>query len=256
MPTSTSIEFKNISKYFPGSGKIIEDLSFSIPDGQFVTLLGPSGSGKTTLLRFIAELDQPTSGTVTHSRFAKHERGYVFQEAHLMPWKRVHENVALPLEILKQSSAQIQKQVEKTLELVGLSNARDLFPHELSGGMKMRVSLARALVSQPKLLLLDEPFSSLDEFTRYHLAEELRRIWLQTKMTVIFVTHSISEATFISDRALVFAARPLRLVGDVAITLGNERPSALRVQPEFGAALKNVYEAFQKTNPKEQVTVS
>jgi len=249
-----SVEFKNISKSFGSSGKIIDDLSFSIPQGQFVTLLGPSGSGKTTLLKFIADLDEPTSGSVIKSPLLKHEKGYVFQESHLMPWKRVHENVALPLELLGEEPRTIESRVKETLELVGLTPAKNLFPHELSGGMKMRASLARALVSKPKLLLLDEPFSSLDEFTRYHLAEELRRIWIQTKMTVIFVTHSISEATFISNRALVFATRPLKIVADLPINLGLERPNQLLVEPEFGIALKSLYDAFQKANPRETLT--
>ncbi len=249
------IDFKNVEKAFPGSGQVIRNLSFSIPQGQFISFLGPSGSGKSTLLRMIANLIQPTSGTVSTDVFSKNDRGFVFQEAHLMPWKTVSENVSLPLEILGRSTTEIDTKVQETLQLVGLGSTKNLFPHELSGGMKMRASLARALVSQPKLLLLDEPFSSLDELTRYHLAEELRAIWLKTKMTIVFVTHSISEATFISDRALIFSTRPLEIAFDLQIPLGNERPNHLRVQPEFSQALKQVYEAFHKANPRDDVGV-
>jgi NitT/TauT family transport system ATP-binding protein len=240
-----SIQLRSVGKAFAGSGEVIRDLSLSVKPGAFVSLLGPSGSGKTTILRLVAGLTPPDRGGVTGAPGGT-GRGYVFQESHLMPWKSVFDNVALPLRILGASRAVTEKSVESALDLVGLKAQSRLMPHELSGGMKMRVSLARALVSEPKLLLLDEPFSALDEFSRYHLGEELRRIWLEKQFTVLFVTHSVSEATFISDRVLVFSARPLRLVGDVTIDLPPARKNHLRVDPAFSRELKKVYEAFNQ----------
>jgi len=242
---NTSISLRQVSKDFKGSGRVIENLSLEIPQGQFISLLGPSGSGKTTILKLIAGLENPSSGVVqvpqNHNRFG---RGYVFQEPHLMPWRTVLENVALPLELLKVPSPEQKAKALESLELVGLAQSQHLFPHELSGGMRMRVSLARALVSKPQLLLLDEPFSALDEPTRYHLAEELRKIWIQKQMTIVFVTHSLSEATYLTDRAVVFSKNPLRITADIPLNLGLERPASLRIAPEFGKQLTKVFNAF------------
>jgi len=241
------IELDSVSKSFPITGEVIQNLSIRVGIGEFVSILGPSGSGKTTILRLLAGLTEADHGSIKLPK--SHQgtgRGYVFQEPHLMPWKNVYENVELPLRIIGQSTKERSPAVRSTLELVGLQDCYQLMPHELSGGMKMRVSLARALVANPQLLLLDEPFSALDEFSRYRLAEELRRIWLEKKLTVFFVTHSVSEATFVSDRVLVFSSRPLKIVGDLKIDLGNLRESSLRVDPRFGEELKKVYNVFNK----------
>jgi len=239
---AAAIVFDQVEKDFPRTGKVIAGLDLEIPAGQFVALLGPSGSGKTTLLRLVAGLEQPTRGEVRVPDAASRNRGYVFQEAHLMPWRSVFANVALPLEILGRTRKEIREQVEAALALVGLESARDLLPHALSGGMRMRVSVARALVSKPGLLLLDEPFSALDETTRFRLATELRRIWLAAGMTVVFVTHSLAEAVFVADRAVVFSQRPLRILADLRIPLGTERPDRLRVSPAYAELLARIYE--------------
>jgi NitT/TauT family transport system ATP-binding protein len=242
-----SLSFSNVSKSFAGSGEVIQDLTLNIRQGEFVSILGPSGSGKTTILRLAAGLTAPDKGTVKSAIGGRRTgRGYVFQDSHLMPWKNVGDNIELPLKILATPKNEREGAVARALDLVGLRDAALLMPHELSGGMKMRVSLARALVSNPSLLLLDEPFSALDEFTRYHLGEELRRIWLEKKFTVLFVTHSVSEATFISDRVCVFSAKPMKLVGDLNVNLGGVRENRLRIDPRFSEELRKVYEVFNR----------
>ncbi len=242
-----SVAFSNVSKSYEGSGEIIHDLSLNIRQGEFVSILGPSGSGKTTILKLAAGLIQPDKGSIKTSLGGQRTgRGYVFQDAHLMPWKNVGENVELPLKILGTPASEREGAVARALDLVGLQTSASLMPDELSGGMKMRVSLARALVSNPKLLLLDEPFSALDEFTRYHLGEELRRIWLEKKFTVLFVTHSVSEATFISDRVCIFSDKPMKIVGDVNINLGGLRENRLRVDARFSEELRKVYDVFNR----------
>lgn len=244
---TNAVAFNNVSKSYEGSGEIIHDLSLTIRQGEFVSLLGPSGSGKTTILKLAAGLIQPDKGSIKTSWGSQRTgRGYVFQDAHLMPWKNVGENVELPLKILGTPASEREGAVARALDLVGLKDAGQLMPEELSGGMKMRVSLARALVSDPKVLLLDEPFSALDEFNRYHLGEELRRIWLEKKFTVLFVTHSVSEATFISDRACIFSSKPMKLIGDVRVNLGGLREGKLRVDPRFGDELRKVYDVFNR----------
>jgi NitT/TauT family transport system ATP-binding protein len=242
-----SLSFSNVSKSFAGSGEVIQDLTLNIRQGEFVSILGPSGSGKTTILRLAAGLTAPDKGTVKSAIGSKRTgRGYVFQDSHLMPWKNVGDNIELPLKILGTPKNEREGAVARALDLVGMRDAALLMPHELSGGMKMRVSLARALVSNPSLLLLDEPFSALDEFTRYHLGEELRRIWLEKKFTVLFVTHSVSEATFISDRVCVFSAKPMKLIGDLNVNLGGVRENRLRIDPRFSEELRKVYEVFNR----------
>ncbi len=221
----TQLTLTNIARSFNGRAAL-SPLSFSVQPGEFISLLGPSGSGKSTLLRMIAGLETFDQGHLVADN--ADSRSFVFQDAALLPWRTVLQNVSLPLELSGANG-----DPEQALSLVGLSEARDLFPNQLSGGMKMRVSVARALVSQPSLLLLDEPFAALDERTRYRLQEELRCLWTSMGMTVVFVTHSASEAVFVSDRALVLSNWPGRVIEDHAITLPRDRTHKLRADPAF-----------------------
>lgn len=215
------LKLKAVEKSFGSDSasklEVVRQLNLQINSGDFVALLGPSGCGKSTLLRLIAGLEPLSSGRIESQ--AK-EIGYVFQEPHLLPWRNLSENIALPLELKKLAASEKKKAVESTLELVGLSDFAAAFPNQLSGGMKMRVSLARALVCKPDLLLLDEPFAALDEFTRTHLDEELRRIWMETGVTILFVTHSVSEAAFLANRQIVFSRRPAAVIFDETNTPG------------------------------------
>ena len=220
----TQLTLLKIARSFSDRAALLQ-ISFDIKPGEFVSLLGPSGSGKSTLLRMMAGLETFDQGSL----FAgDSSRGFVFQDAALLPWLTVLENVSLPLELAGSSGDPIA-----ALRLVGLADAGALYPNQLSGGMKMRVSVARALVAKPSLLLLDEPFAALDERTRYRLQEDLRALWISLGMTVVFVTHSASEAVFVSDRAIVLSGAPGRVIDDHAIALGRNRASSLRSEPAF-----------------------
>ncbi len=218
----------------------LEDVSFSVESGGFMSLLGPSGCGKSTLLRLVADLLAPTSGTITvlgrTPREARLDRalGFVFQDAALLPWRTALENVALPLEVGGHRGLPAGAPTPRELlRLVGLEGWEASFPHELSGGMRQRVSIARALLGGPRILLMDEPFGALDEITRDRLNEELRRIWLQTGTTILFVTHSVYEAIYLGETVLVLAANPGRVRAAVAIDLPRERALAIRETEPF-----------------------
>ncbi|MGD0462556.1 MAG: ABC transporter ATP-binding protein [Tepidisphaeraceae bacterium] len=234
---------QHLHKVFDANLVAIEDLTVEIHPGEFVAILGPSGCGKSTLLRIIAQLDQPTSGSV---ELAEGKIAYVFQDAHLLPWRNVLRNVALPLELMGVPRAERLAAATESLRQVGLADAIKRYPAQLSGGMKMRVSLARALVTQPKLLLLDEPFAALDEITRQKLDEQLRELWLRHRMTVVFVTHSTAEATFLADRAVVLSSRPARVVEDLAIDLPAKREAPLRSEAAFAAMTRLIYGALER----------
>jgi NitT/TauT family transport system ATP-binding protein len=218
----------------------LEDVSFSVESGGFMSLLGPSGCGKSTLLRLVADLLAPTSGTITvlgrTPREARLDRalGFVFQDAALLPWRTALENVALPLEVGGHRGLPAGAPTPRELlRLVGLEGWEGSFPHELSGGMRQRVSIARALLGGPRILLMDEPFGALDEITRDRLNEELRRIWLQTGTTILFVTHSVYEAIYLGETVLVLAANPGRVRAAVDIDLPRERALAIRETEPF-----------------------
>lgn len=207
-------------------------------------MLGASGSGKSTLLRLIAGFDRPTHGRVTvggTSRVA-----YVFQDAHLLPWRNVLRNVALPLELSGIDKRTRESRAMAAIEQVELTDAVHRFPAQLSGGMRMRASLARALVTDPELLLLDEPFAALDEITRQHLDDQLRALWIERRMTVLFVTHSIIEAAFLADRAVVLTRRPAGITLDHRFTLPVQRTPALRTDPHFAQEMRVLFEALQR----------
>ncbi len=208
-----------ISKRFANGTQALRDLSFAVAPGEFVSLLGPSGCGKSTALRIAAGLLLPDSGTVTR---ATDDIGFVFQEPTLMPWADALTNARLPLDLKKLPRGEAADRAAAALARVGLSGFESSFPRELSGGMKMRVSLARALAAQPKLLLLDEPFAALDEITRNQLGDDLLKLWREDGLTVLFVTHSVSESSYLSQRVLVMTPRPGTVMADIALAPGRD----------------------------------
>ena len=248
------IEINHVSMYYQtGSTEVLalKDVTVDIKKGEFISLLGPSGCGKTTLLRIMADLLQPTQGTVKISgSTAKEARlaqkyGIVFQSPVLYDWRKVRKNVTLPLEMMKVPKAEQEKRVDELLELVGLSKFKDKFPWQLSGGMQQRVAIARALAIEPEILLMDEPFSALDEFSRERLNEELLSIWTKIGNTVVFVTHSIPEAIFLSDRVFVLSPHPGRLSKIVEISLPRPRTAAMRESPEFYQLITDIRNSFE-----------
>ena len=232
---------------------MLEGIDLELAAGSFVALLGPSGCGKSTLLRFISGLDQPSQGSISLSdpdaRGAFAERSprlaFVFQDAQLLPWRTVLDNVALPLELTGVARDEARARARSPLAAVELSDVLDRYPDQLSGGMRMRVSIARALVTEPSILLLDEPFAALDELTRQRLDERLRALWLARGMTVVFVTHALSEAAYLADRALVMSRRPGRIVLDYALALPAERSLDLRTSLPFVEQTAVLYRALR-----------
>jgi NitT/TauT family transport system ATP-binding protein len=237
------IELRGVRRAFQDN-VVIGGMDLRIEAGEFLAILGPSGCGKSTLLRMIAGLAPPDSGTISRNGGGAHQTGFVFQDAHLLPWRNVLDNAALPLELMGVEREQRYGRARKELEQVDL--AEELYPAELSGGMRMRVSLARALVTSPKLLLMDEPFAALDEITRFHLEVKLRELWMARGMTVIFVTHSISEAAFIANRAVVLARRGGVIKLDRKLELPDERKAELRTDPRMGAEMKVLLNAMEE----------
>jgi NitT/TauT family transport system ATP-binding protein len=233
---SARIEFRNLTKRY-GEAVAIDDVSLTVEPGEFLTLLGPSGCGKSTALRLIASLTEPSQGTVTWlgGVGARGNIGFVFQEPTLMPWASVADNVALPLKLKHAAGAEIARRAGKALDRVGLSEFASAYPRELSGGMRMRVSIARALVTEPKILLMDEPFAALDEITRFKLNNDLMAVASALQMTVVFVTHSVFESAFLSKRIVVMTPRPGRVFAELAIDAPYPRPEAFRTSPEYAA---------------------
>jgi NitT/TauT family transport system ATP-binding protein len=227
--------------YQSGAGPVtaLSDVNLSIEPGEFISLIGPSGCGKSTLMRLIGDLTQPSSGTITiggkNPEQARKDRDYgiVFQAPVLYDWRTVQRNVELPLEVMGVAAAERASRVAEMLELVGLKDFLRAYPWQLSGGMQQRVSIARALVFQPSILLMDEPFGALDEITRERMQQELLTIWARTNATVIFVTHSIPEAVFLSDRVVVMSPRPGRISATVRIDLSRPRDITTREDPRF-----------------------
>lgn len=221
--TGPALRLTGASKTYPTGTAALAPASFDIARGSFVSLVGPSGCGKSTILRLMAGLLAPSHGSVTRGSEIS-ETSFVFQDATLMPWANVQANVALPL-VLKGKG---EDAVAETLKRVGLDGFAGAYPRELSGGMQMRVSIARAIVTRPQLLLMDEPFAALDEFTRFRLNDDLLALWQQNQWTVVFVTHSIREAVFLSQRVIVMSPRPGRVVADIVVDLPAHRDEALR----------------------------
>ena len=226
---------------------VIDDMDLQVQAGEFLAILGPSGCGKSTLLRIIARLAAPDSGTVVlDPAAASYETAYVFQDAHLLPWRTVLENVALPLELMGIPRGEGFQRARQALANVGLQETETRYPAQLSGGMRMRVSLARALVSEPRMLLLDEPFAALDEITRFRLDVQLRDLWISRRMTVIFVTHSISEAAFLADRAVVLTRRGGNIKLDHRLVLPESRTNDLRTDPRLAAEMRVLLGAMEE----------
>jgi NitT/TauT family transport system ATP-binding protein len=242
------VTLRGVRQVFPGGVVALESLDLDVAAGEFLAILGPSGCGKSTLLRIIAGLERPTEGSVTVQRpdAGRFDIAYVFQDAHLLPWRTVLSNAALPLELQGVDRARRREVATEALVKVGLGDALARYPAQLSGGMRMRVSLARAMVTAPTLLLLDEPFAALDEITRQALDEQLRALWQARRMTVIFVTHSTSEAIFLADRTVVLSKRPGRIVSDRAVDLPPQRAGELRAEPAFARETHVVYEALAR----------
>ncbi len=217
----------------------LSNVNLTIEQGEFVSFIGPSGCGKTTLMRVIADLEQPTEGDITVNKVSPREArlnrayGYVFQAPALYPWRQVDRNVTLPLEIMGLSQTEQQERAARYIEMVNLKGFEKKFPWQLSGGMQQRVSIARALSFEPDLLLMDEPFGALDEITRDHLNEQLLRLWEKTQKTVVFVTHSIPEAVFLSSKIVVMSPRPGRIIDVIDCNLPPDRTLDARETPEF-----------------------
>src|SRR6266852_3422151 len=253
LPQRLAVDVRNVSLTFEtGDGKVdaLSDVSLQIADGEFVSFIGPSGCGKTTMLRLIADLQQPTSGSLLvngmSAEQARLERryGYVFQAPALFPWRTIEKNLKLPLEIMGFSDSEQRQRAARYLALVNLTGFERKFPWQLSGGMQQRVSIARALSFDPALLLMDEPFGALDEMTRERLNMEVLRIWEQSGSTIVFVTHSIAEAVFLSTRVVVMSARPGRITSVIPIDLPQPRTASTREEPRFFELVTQVREAL------------
>ncbi|GAA4191866.1 ABC transporter ATP-binding protein [Gryllotalpicola kribbensis] len=255
MSDAHAVQIDAVSRVFASGRRTVtalDDVSLTVAPGEFVSLIGPSGCGKSTLLRLVADLDAPSAGTVSvFGKTAKQARldqdyGIAFQQAGLLPWRTVAANIALPLELHKAPASARRSRVAELLALVGLEDFAGHYPDQLSGGMQQRVAIARALAEKPRLLLMDEPFGALDEMTRERMQTELVRLSAETGAAVVFVTHSIPEAVFLSDRVVVMSPRPGRVTRVIELALGPaaERGERLRESTDFYAAVTAVREAL------------
>lgn len=255
-PPTPAIEVLSAEKIYSNGTRALLPVNLTINRGEFVTLLGPSGCGKSTLLKMVAGLVEPSDGKLMlwrrDSRDSREKAqmplSFVFQEATLMPWSTVQNNVRLPLDLAGVPRAEANTRVSEALELVGLNKFAKVLPRELSGGMQMRVSIARGLVTRPKLLLMDEPFGALDEITRNKLDSDLLHLWREQGLTVMFVTHSIHEAVFLSQRVIMMAARPGRVVADIAITEPFPRSEDFRVSLAFSRYAKTLQDSLRQAS--------
>jgi len=248
MKLSPILTVKNLSVVFPdnnGGLCALDDISFEVCPRDFICFLGPSGSGKTTLLRSIAGLLKPSSGRVDFLEDHQPGIGMVFQQSNLMPWRTVIDNIKLPLELEGMDESTARDKAREMIELVGLNGFEEAWPRELSGGMAQRVGIARALVHDPDLLLLDEPFASLDAITRERMWDELSYIWQVRKKTVIMVTHSINESLFLADRVFVLTQRPGKIKLEVKVNLPRPRSDDIRYTPRFGSLAHKLRETIE-----------
>jgi NitT/TauT family transport system ATP-binding protein len=247
--TGLAVRLRGVTKTYDSGVMALGPLDLDVERGEFISLLGPSGCGKSTALRLIAGLNAPTSGTVEISRRpiearGTHSIGFVFQEPTLMPWASVWENVRLPLKLAHMPAADADTRIGEALTQVGLLDFAQSYPRELSGGMKMRVSLARALVTDPDILLMDEPFAALDEITRFRLNNDLLTLWRNLRKTVIFVTHSVFESVYLSQRVVVMTARPGRIGSEFRIDAAEPRGEEFRTSADYAGFCRTVSNAL------------
>jgi NitT/TauT family transport system ATP-binding protein len=254
---SSLLALRGVSKAFPNGTLALSNLNFDVRAGEFLSLLGPSGCGKSTALRIIAGLSSPSQGRVEWPAEAMatdqtSRIGFVFQEPTLMPWASVFDNAALPLVLKGMASDTIVKRVNAALDRVGLAKFAHVFPRELSGGMRMRASIARALVTEPQLLLMDEPFAALDEITRFKLNNDLLQAWQATGTTVVFVTHSVFESVYLSNRILVMSARPGRISAELSIDAPYPRDQNFRTSVEYAGFCRRASAALAQAMADEK----
>ena len=239
------VSCRGLSKRFANGTAALEDASLDVREGEFLSLLGPSGCGKSTLLRLIAGLAEPSAGTIAWQE-DRAGLSYVFQEPTLMPWATALANVALPLKLAHVPGSEGEARAAAALASVGLAGFEASYPRELSGGMKMRVSIARALVTRPKVLLMDEPFAALDEITRFRLNNDLLELWQRESFTTVFVTHSVFESVFLSQRIAVMTARPGRVQTEIAVGAPYPRDAHYRTSPLYNAHCRTVSAALEE----------
>ena len=254
-----AVEVLSVEKTYPNGTQALLPVNLTVRQGEFITLLGPSGCGKSTLLKMVAGLLEPSDGRlllwrkpVNQVESSGHRLSFVFQEATLMPWASVLANVRLPMDLAKVPKAQSEPRVRQALKMVGLERFEDNLPRQLSGGMQMRVSIARGLVTEPTLLLMDEPFGALDEITRNRLDSDLLDLWQANGLTVIFVTHSITEAVYLSNRVIVMAARPGRIVEEVIIDEPYPRNADFRVSHRFATYAKQLQDCLLRASGAQE----
>jgi NitT/TauT family transport system ATP-binding protein len=254
MIAAPMIEIEAVSKRYGGGAAVLETIDLCVVKEEFVTLIGPSGCGKSTVLKLISGLTAPSGGTLRvdgmTSRNAREIVSYIFQDATLLPWRTIRQNVGLGLELEGASKKRRADRTDSLLKLVGLGHVADAYPRELSGGMKMRASIARAMATNPRLLLMDEPFAALDEMSRDRLNEELLRLRAEQKWTAVFVTHSVAEAVFLSTRIIVLAPNPGRIHATLAVDLPFPRTAAVRATPAFEQMVANVSLALRSALPQ------
>ncbi|MCE3273070.1 MAG: nitrate/sulfonate/bicarbonate transporter ATP-binding protein [Ramlibacter sp.] len=262
-PAVPAVEVLSAHKTYPNGTVALQPVDLTIAEGEFVTLLGPSGCGKSTLLKMVAGLLDPTDGRlllwrkpVAQLDATGRKLAFVFQSPTLMPWASVQANVRLPLDLAGVPRAEADGRVADALALVGLAKFAQALPRNLSGGMQMRVSIARSLVVQPQLLLMDEPFGALDEITRHRLDADLLDLWRSKKLTVVFVTHSIHEAVFLSNRVIMMAARPGRIVEEVVIDEPYPRTPDFMVTPRFAAYAKRLQDSLLRASQENEEALS
>jgi NitT/TauT family transport system ATP-binding protein len=245
------IEIAGVTKQYGNAHAVLQSIDLVVAKQEFISIIGPSGCGKSTILKLIAGLANPTNGTIRVDGMtplnARETISFVFQDATLLPWRTVKQNIGLGLELEHAPNARREKEIAALLDFVGLTNVAEAYPRELSGGMRMRVSIARALATNPRLMLLDEPFAALDEMSRDRLNEEILRLRAEQNWTAVFVTHSVSEAVFLSDRIVVLAPNPGRIHAEFQVEMPAPRTSAIRNSPQFDAIVARVSHTLRET---------